>query len=73
MTTVEPGSYAMVQAAAAKARRGAVRFGDALHEEAARHGKQLDAQRLTDICRPEHFLARLGPVFERLERLDPDW
>jgi adenylosuccinate lyase len=40
-----------------------------LRTEAAVRGVTLDEARLSDICRPERYVARLGGVFERLERL----
>ena len=35
----------------------------------AERGQRLDEARLDDVCRPERYLARLAPVFDRLEVL----
>ncbi len=45
-------------------------FRDTLREYAAGRGQPLDEARLDEACRPERFVERLGPVFERLERLE---
>jgi adenylosuccinate lyase len=29
----------------------------------------LDEARLDEVCRPEHYVERLGPVFARLQNL----
>ena len=65
-------AYALVQGAAADARRTGTAFADALVSAAKAAGHEVDAARLAEASRPEHFLARIGAVFERLERLDPD-
>jgi adenylosuccinate lyase len=40
-----------------------------LHAEAAARGVTLDEARLAEVSQPERYVARLGPVFDRLERL----
>ena len=42
---------------------------ESLRAEATAHGRTLDEAALDEVCRPERYVARLGPVFERLERL----
>ena len=37
--------------------------------EAAARGVTLDEARLAEVSQPERYVARLGPVFDRLERL----
>jgi adenylosuccinate lyase len=61
--------YALVQAAAAESWRTGEPFRHTLRKHAARRGQPLDEARLDLICRPERYVARLGPVFDRLERL----
>jgi adenylosuccinate lyase len=62
-------AYALVQAAAMTTWDSGTPFRQALREEAARRGQPLDEDRLDEVCRPERYVARLGPVFERLEQL----
>jgi len=62
-------AYALVQAAAMKTWNEGVPFRDALRKEAAARGQSIDEARLDDACRPERYVARLGPVFARLEGL----
>ena len=40
-----------------------------LTAEAAEAGQRLDETRLDEVCRPERYLERLAPVFERLAAL----
>jgi adenylosuccinate lyase len=47
-------------------------FRETLREYAAAQGRQLDEARLDQVSRPERYVARLGGVFDRLEKLDPD-
>ncbi len=61
-------SYALVQAAAMDTWETGTPFRETLHKRAA-NGQPLDEARLAEIFRPEPYLARLGPVFERLARL----
>ena len=46
-------------------------FRETLREHAARQGRELDERRLDEVSRPERYVTRLGPVFDRLEKLDP--
>jgi adenylosuccinate lyase len=62
-------AYALVQGAAMDCWDHGTQFRDALREHAARQGRPLDEARLDEACRPERYVARLGPVFERLEQL----
>jgi len=64
-------AYALVQEAAMRSWETGMPFRAALSEHAARRGQSLDEVRLDEVCRPERYLARLGPVFDRLEKLDP--
>jgi adenylosuccinate lyase len=62
-------AYALVQAAAMETWQTAMPFRETLRSHAARAGQRLDEARLDEVCRPERYVARLGPVFERLEKL----
>ena len=62
-------AYALVQAAAMDCWDSGTPFVQALREHAAQRGQRLDEARLDEACRPERYVARLGPVFERQERL----
>jgi adenylosuccinate lyase len=62
-------AYALVQAAAMTSWREGRPFRETLREEAARAGQPLDEARLDEVCRPERYVERLGPVFERLAKL----
>jgi adenylosuccinate lyase len=62
-------AYALVQAAAMDTWSGGAPFRETLRKHAADRGQPLDEARLDQACRPERFVARLGPVFDRLERL----
>jgi adenylosuccinate lyase len=62
-------AYALVQAAAMETWNEGVPFRDALRKEAAARGQAIDEARLDEACRPERYVARLGPVFSRLEGL----
>ncbi|MDX6216779.1 MAG: adenylosuccinate lyase, partial [Frankiales bacterium] len=44
-------------------------FRDTLTAQAKQAGKELDEARLDEVCRPERYLERLAPVFERLAAL----
>jgi len=59
----------MVQAAAMETWNVGIPFRDALRKEAAARGQSIDEARLDEACRPERYVARLGPVFTRLEAL----
>ena len=60
-------SYAVTQAAAMETWQTGVPFRETLrkHPEA----DVLSDERLDEICRPDRYLSRLGPVFERLAAL----
>jgi adenylosuccinate lyase len=60
-------AYAVTQAAAMETWRSGVPFRETLrkHPEA----DALSDERLDEICRPDRYLARLGPVFDRLAAL----
>ena len=62
-------AYALVQAAAMETWGAGVPFRDALRKEAATRGQSIDEASMDEACRPERYVARLGPVFARLERL----
>jgi adenylosuccinate lyase len=44
-------------------------FRSTLAKQAAAAGKEIDEARLDEVCRPERYLERLAPVFERLAAL----
>jgi adenylosuccinate lyase len=62
-------AYALVQAAAMAAWDSGTGFRDVLRKEATAAGHSLDEARLDEICRPERYVQRLGPVFARLRNL----
>ncbi|HLZ36874.1 MAG TPA: adenylosuccinate lyase [Mycobacteriales bacterium] len=62
-------AYALTQAAAMQAWQGAAPFRDALRAQAEQRGVALDEARLDEVCRPERYVARLGPLFERVAAL----
>jgi adenylosuccinate lyase len=62
-------AYALVQGAAMETWRTGVPFRETLRTHAARAGQELDEARLDEVCRPERYVTRLGPVFERLAKL----
>ena len=59
-------AYAFVQRAAMKTWETGEPFRATLSAEAKEAGKELDEARLDQVCRPERYLERLAPVFERL-------
>ncbi|GAB3459957.1 adenylosuccinate lyase [Streptomonospora sediminis] len=61
--------YALVQAAAMRTWDSGTPFRETLREEAAERAVALDEDRLDEVCRPERFVRRLGPVFDRLAKL----
>jgi adenylosuccinate lyase len=61
--------YALVQAAAMDTWRSGTPLRATLREHAAARGQPLDEARLDEIFRPERYIGRLGPMFERLSRL----
>jgi adenylosuccinate lyase len=64
-------AYALVQAAALETWDDGTPFRETLRKHAADRGQPLDEARLDEVCRPERFVERPGPVFGRLERLGP--
>ena len=62
-------AYALVQGAAMETWRSGTPFRQTLREAAERASQKLDEQRLDEVCRPERFVARLGPVFDRVAKL----
>jgi len=62
-------AYTLVQGAAMQTWQDGTPFRQTLREHAARAGQPLDEARLDEACRPERYVARLGPVFERLAKL----
>jgi adenylosuccinate lyase len=62
-------SYALVQAAAMETWRDGTPFRDTLRKQAAERGTPLDEDRLDAVCRPDRYLERLAPVFDRLADL----
>jgi adenylosuccinate lyase len=62
-------AYALVQAAAMQTWRDGTPFRETLRAHAAEAGQALDEVRLDEVCRPERYVERLGPVFERLAKL----
>ena len=62
-------AYALVQAAAMVAWETGTPLRETLRAEAAARGQALDEARLDEACRPGRYVERLGPVFDRLERL----
>jgi adenylosuccinate lyase len=62
-------AYAFVQRAAMRTWETGTPFRETLTAEADAAGQKLDEARLDEVCRPERYLERLKPVFERLEQL----
>ena len=62
-------AYAFVQRAAMATWETGTPFRQTLTAEAAAAGQELDEARLDEVCRPERYLERLAPVFERLAAL----
>jgi adenylosuccinate lyase len=62
-------AYALVQTAAMDTWNTGTPFRDTLRKEAAARGQVIDEARLDEACRPERYVTRLGPVFDRLEDL----
>jgi adenylosuccinate lyase len=63
-------AYALVQAAAMDTYATGIPLRETLRKHAAERGQPLDEASLDEACRPERYVGRLGPVFERLERLE---
>ncbi len=64
-------AYSLVQQAAMQTWETGTPFRETLAEHAARLGRRIDQARLDEAFRPERYVARLGAVFDRLEKLDP--
>ncbi|HEX5188716.1 MAG TPA: adenylosuccinate lyase [Streptosporangiaceae bacterium] len=64
-------AYSLVQHAAMQTWETGRPFRETLTEHAKQQGRALDEARLDEVCKPERYLARLGEVFDRLEKLDP--
>jgi adenylosuccinate lyase len=62
-------AYELVQEAAMATWDKGLPFRETLRDAAAAKGRKLDEARLDEACRPERYVARLGPVFERLQAL----
>ncbi len=62
-------AYGLVQSAAMQTWAGQGPFRQTLQAQARERGVALDPDRLDAVCRPERYLERLGPVFERLAAL----
>ncbi len=62
-------AYALVQAAAMDTWDNGTPFRDTLRKQAATRGLSLPEDRLELAFRPERYVERLAPVFERLSRL----
>jgi len=62
-------AYGLVQSAAMTTWETGTPFREALRKEAAASGRALDEKRLDEVSRPERYVERLGPVFERLRAL----
>jgi adenylosuccinate lyase len=62
-------AYALVQAAALQTWDAGTPFRDTLRKQAATRGVSLPETALDSAFGPERYVARLGPVFERLARL----
>jgi adenylosuccinate lyase len=62
-------AYALVQAAAMATWQTGTPLRETLRAEAAARGQALDEARLDEATRPRRYVERLGPVFDRLEKL----
>lgn len=62
-------AYALTQAAAMETWDGGAPFRETLRKHAAAAGRQLDEAGLDEAMRPERYVERLGPVFERVAAL----
>jgi adenylosuccinate lyase len=62
-------AYALVQAAAMETWESGTPFREALRARAKDAGRELDEARLDEVMRPERYVARLGPLFDRLAGL----
>ncbi|WP_045876747.1 adenylosuccinate lyase [Pseudofrankia sp. DC12] len=62
-------AYAITQAAAMETWQTGVPFRETLRKHAADRGLPLDEPRLDEVSRPERYVERLTPVFDRLAAL----
>lgn len=62
-------AYALTQAAAMETWEGGTPFRETLRARAAEAGVTLDEAGLDEVMRPERYVARLGPVFDRVATL----
>jgi adenylosuccinate lyase len=62
-------AYALVQAAAMDTWQTGTPFRETLRKRATAQGQPLDEAALDEVCRPERYVERLGPVFGRLRAL----
>ena len=62
-------AYALTQAAAMETWESGLPFRETLRKHADDAGRTLDEARLDAICRPERYVERISPVFERLATL----
>ena len=62
-------AYALVQGAAMETWNSGTPFRSTLRSRAETEGVALDEARLDEICRPEKYVANLGPLFDRLAKL----
>ncbi|HXZ72938.1 MAG TPA: adenylosuccinate lyase [Streptosporangiaceae bacterium] len=62
-------AYDLVQAAAMETWETGTPFRETLRKQAAGQGRELDEAALDEVCRPERYVERLGPVFDRLRAL----
>jgi adenylosuccinate lyase len=62
-------AYALVQTAAMTTWNTGTPFRETLRAQVKSVGVELDEARLDEICRPERYVANLGPLFDRLAAL----
>jgi adenylosuccinate lyase len=62
-------AYVLVQGAAMETWNTGTPFRSTLRSRAEADGVALDEARLDEICRPERYVANLGPLFDRLAKL----
>ena len=62
-------AYALVQGAAMETWETGTPFRETLRKRADGQGLELDEAALDEVCRPERYVERLGPVFDRLRAL----
>jgi len=62
-------AYALTQRAAMETWETGVPFRETLRKAAADADLTIDEPRLDEVCRPERYVERLGPVFDRLAAL----